>query len=83
MQCVLKTPGVIINNFVTRTVNSLFMRAVFGEKKTRKSAMDSSTAQASFEAANSVRSVASVDAIFRYDHSRQQELLAAKLWEKE
>lgn len=45
--------------------------------------MDSSTAQASFEAANSVRSVASVDAIFRYDHSRQQELLAAKLWEKD
>lgn len=46
-------------------------------------AVDSATAQASFELANNVRSVSSADAIFRYDHAKQQEILATKPWEKE
>ena len=46
-------------------------------------ASDSAVAKASFELANNVKSMASVDAVFRYDHSKQQELLAAKPWEKE
>ena len=44
---------------------------------------DSAVARTSFELANSIKPVASVDAVFRYDHEKQQELLAAKPWEKE
>lgn len=46
-------------------------------------ATDSAAARASFELANNVRSVSSVDAIFRYDQAKQQEVLAAKPWDKE
>lgn len=45
--------------------------------------MDSSNALATFELANNVVSVASVDSIFKYDHAQQQELLTAKPWTKE
>ena len=45
--------------------------------------VDSAVARTSFELANSIKSVASVDTVFRYDHEKQQELLAAKPWEKE
>ena len=45
--------------------------------------VDSAVARTSFELANSMKSVGSVDAVFRYDHEKQQELLAAKPWEKE
>ena len=46
-------------------------------------AADSATAKATFETANSIRAVSSVDQVFHYDHSKQQELLAAKPWERE
>ena len=45
--------------------------------------MDSSTAKATFELANNIQTVPSVDAVFRYDRAKQQELLSAKPWEKE
>ena len=45
--------------------------------------MDSSTALATFELANDITTVSSVDAIFKYDRAKQQELLAAKPWTKE
>ncbi len=41
------------------------------------------TAKASFELANNIVPVASVDQIFHYDHGKHQEILAAKPWEKE
>ena len=44
---------------------------------------DAATAKATFEMANSVKSVPSVDSVFRYDQQKQQELLQAKPWEKE
>ena len=44
---------------------------------------DSAVAKATFELANSIRSVPSVDAVFRYDREKQQELLFARPWEKE
>lgn len=40
-------------------------------------------ARVSFEESNDIRSVQSVDSIFRYNHAQQQELLASKPWEKE
>lgn len=46
-------------------------------------AVDSAVARANFELANNITPVASVDAVFRYDHEKQQELLSAKPWEKE
>ena len=44
---------------------------------------DSAVAKASFELANNIKSVASVDAVFRYDQGKQQELLVARPWDKE
>lgn len=43
----------------------------------------SDVAKANFELANNIKPVSSVDAVFRYDHDKQQELLAARPWEKE
>jgi replication-associated recombination protein RarA len=45
--------------------------------------MDSTTAQATFELSNNITTVSSVDAIFKYNHTQQQELLSAKPWTKE
>lgn len=45
--------------------------------------MDSSTAQATFELSNNITTVSSVDAIFKYNHAQQQELLSAKPWAKD
>ena len=45
--------------------------------------MDASTALATFELANGITAVSSVDAIFKYNREQQQELLAAKPWTKE
>jgi len=55
----------------------------FGISAKQIMAVDSTTAQATFELANNVRTVASADAIFRYDHKKQQEILSVKPWEKE
>ena len=44
---------------------------------------DSAVAKASFELANSIRAVPSADAVFRYDHKKQQELLVKKPWTNE
>ena len=44
---------------------------------------DSAVAKASFELANSVKAVPSVDAVFRYDHEKQQKLLLKKPWTNE
>ena len=46
-------------------------------------AADSAVAKTTFELANNIKSVSGVDAVFRYDHEKQQELLAARPWEKE
>lgn len=40
-------------------------------------------ARANFEAANAIQSVASVDAIFKYNPREQTELLSKKPWLKE
>ena len=45
--------------------------------------VDSATAKATFELCNNIQTVPSVDAVFRYDRAKQQELLSAKPWEKE
>ncbi len=45
--------------------------------------MDSSSARATFELANDITSVSSVDTIFKYDHAQQQEILSTKPWTKE
>ncbi len=45
--------------------------------------MDSATARATFELVNDISNVSSVDAIFKYNHAQQQELLSAKPWAKE
>lgn len=44
---------------------------------------DSAVAKATFELANSIKSVPSVDAVFRYDHEKQQEVLLQRPWTKE
>ena len=44
---------------------------------------DSAVAKATFELSNSIKSVPSVDAVFRYDHEKQQELLLQRPWTKE
>ena len=44
---------------------------------------DSATAKATFELSNNIQTVPSVDAVFKYDRAKQQELLSAKPWEKE
>lgn len=40
-------------------------------------------AQKTWEIANNVEVVSSVDEIYRYDKKQQQDILAAKPWEKE
>lgn len=40
-------------------------------------------AQKNWEMANNVEVVSSVDEIYRYDKKQQQDILAAKPWEKE
>ncbi|XP_064389049.1 COP9 signalosome complex subunit 5-like isoform X3 [Halichondria panicea] len=45
--------------------------------------MDSDSARKTFELSNSISSVSSVDSIFRYDHKKQQEILASKPWAKD
>lgn len=47
------------------------------------SGSSSETAKKAFEAANNIQQVASVDTIFKYNHSEQQEILSKKPWEKE
>ena len=44
---------------------------------------DSAVAKATFELSNSIKSVPNVDAVFRYDHEKQQELLLQRPWTKE
>lgn len=46
-------------------------------------AMDSQMAQKTWEMANNVDTISSVDEIYRYDKKQQQDILAAKPWEKE
>lgn len=43
----------------------------------------SDTAQKSFELANDVKSIVSLDEIFKYDEEKHGKLVAAKPWEKE
>ena len=45
--------------------------------------MASGMAKATFEMENSVKSVASVDEIFRYNDEEQKKILQAKPWQKE
>lgn len=45
--------------------------------------MDSSTAQKTWELSNNVETVSSVDEIYQYDKKQQQDILAAKPWDKE
>lgn len=45
--------------------------------------MDSQIAQRTFEAANSVEVVASVESLYQYDAKKQQEILTTKPWTKE
>ncbi|KAI8787215.1 COP9 signalosome complex subunit 5 [Biomphalaria glabrata] len=45
--------------------------------------MDSKIAKKSWELANNVESVSSVDDIYRYDSKQQQDILTAKPWEKD
>ena len=43
----------------------------------------SDAAQKSFELANDIKSIASLDEIFRYDEEKHCKLVAAKPWDKE
>ena len=43
----------------------------------------SSVAQKTWEMANNIETIATVDEIYRYDKKEQQDILAAKPWEKE
>lgn len=45
--------------------------------------MDSKMAQETWEMSNSVEIVGTADEIYRYDKKQQQDILAAKPWEKE
>jgi len=45
--------------------------------------MDSKNAQKTWEMSNSVEAVNTADDIYRYDKKQQQDILAAKPWEKE
>lgn len=40
-------------------------------------------AQRMWEMTNDVETISAVDEIYRYDHQEQQNILAAKPWEKE
>lgn len=42
-----------------------------------------SIAQKTWEMANNIEPISSVDEIYRYDRKEQQDILAAKPWEKE
>lgn len=43
----------------------------------------SAIAQKTWEMANKIETVGSIDDIYRYDKKQQQDILAAKPWEKE
>ena len=43
----------------------------------------SSIAQKTWAMANNIETISSVDDIYRYDKKQQQDILAAKPWEKE
>lgn len=43
----------------------------------------SSTAQKTWEMVNNVETISTIDEIYRYDRKEQQDILAAKPWEKE
>lgn len=43
----------------------------------------SNIAQKTWEMANNVETISTVDEIYRYDRKEQQDILAAKPWEKE
>ena len=45
--------------------------------------MDAGTARKTWELANNMESVASHDDIYKYDKKQQQDILAAKPWERE
>ena len=45
--------------------------------------MDSSMAQKTFEFANNIETINSVEEMFKYDRQQQQEILQAKPWQKE
>lgn len=42
-----------------------------------------SIAQKTWEMANNVETISTIDEIYRYDRKEQQDILAAKPWEKE
>ena len=43
----------------------------------------STIAQKTWEMSNNIETISSVDEIYRYDRKQQQDILAAKPWEKE
>lgn len=43
----------------------------------------STIAQKTWEMSNNVETISTVDEIYRYDRKEQQDILAAKPWEKE
>lgn len=43
----------------------------------------SGIAQKSWEMANNIETISSVDEIYRYDKKQQQDILTAKPWDKE
>ena len=45
--------------------------------------MDSTNARKTWEMANNIESVSSHDDIYKYDKKQQQDILAAKPWERE
>ena len=45
--------------------------------------MDSSMAQKTWEMENNIEPVSSIDSIYKYDRQKNQEILAAKPWQKE
>lgn len=42
-----------------------------------------SIAQKTWELSNNIKTVSSVDEIYRYDRKQQQDILSAKPWDKE
>lgn len=53
------------------------------ENQNYESQSQSQIAQKTWEMSNNVEVVSSVDEIYRYDKKQQQDILAAKPWEKE